>query len=139
MQNPDFKLHLSKFYCLFLGTLLLGSALVIILLPLPYWLRVLLLAALLIYGSLIFRQYALLRGSFSVIRLKKMEEKRWQVITPSRVFECALRGDSVVTTVVSVLRFNIPGKHLPLVSVVFRDSLRAEDYRRLVAALRMDS
>lgn len=137
MQDREFKLFPSRFYCLFLALMMLGSAVIALMLPLQFWLRTLIFAFLIVYGARIFWQFALLRSKNSVIKMTKLTDKRWRLTTPGGVVEADLRGDSTITTVVSVLRFGISGSRRPLSCMVFRDSLRADDYRRLISIIRM--
>lgn len=137
MQNHVFKLHPSRFYCLFLGLMLLGSGVIILLLPVVFWLKTLFLAVLIVYGIFLFQKFALLRAAFSVVGLQKQDGKQWRVETRTAVFDAVLRGDSTVTTLVSVLRFDVSGQRRPVVCMVFRDSLPAEEYRRLIGVIRM--
>ncbi len=136
MQNHEFKLHPSRFYCLFLVLMLFGSGIIIVMLPFSEWLTTLLLVVLSCYGFFLLYKFALLRAAFSVTALKKIDGKRWQVITRAGALDSILRGDSTVTTLVSVLRFDVSGQKRPLVCMVFRDSMPADDYRRLVATIR---
>lgn len=117
--------------------MLFCSAVIIVLLPFAGWLKILLLALLLGYGFFLMLKFALLRTAFSVTALEKMDAKRWQLQMRAGKFDAILRGDSTVTTLVSVLRFDVSGQKFPLVAIVFRDSLPADDYRRLVATIRM--
>ena len=117
--------------------MLFGSGVIIVMLPFVIWLKMLLLAMLLGYGVFLMLKFALLRTAFSVTALKKMDEKRWQAMTRAGALDAKLRGDSTVTTLISVLRFDVSGQKHPLVSIVFRDSLPADDYRRLVGIIRM--
>lgn len=137
MQNPEFKLHPSIIYCVFLGLMLAGSGIILALLPFAFWLKALLFAVLCVYGVALFMRFALLRTQQAVIALKKLDGKSWQVVTRARVFDSILRGDSTITTLVSVLRFDVSGLKRPLVCIVFRDSLPADDYRQLVGVIRM--
>ena len=117
--------------------MLIGSGVIVVLLPRAWWLRCILFALLIGYGAVIFWRFVLLKSKDSIIRLKNLGEKRWQVTTNSDVFESLLRGDSTVTPVVSILRVDRPGRRLPLVSIIFRDSLPEGEYRRLIGMLRM--
>lgn len=136
MPNPEFNLHPSRVYGLFLAAMLSGSAVVVLLLPFTFWLRILILAVLLVYGALVFNRHVLLRASDSIIRLCKLDRERWRVTTRSGAVEANLRGDSTVTALVSVLRFDdVNGKRL-LPCIIFRDSLPADSYRQLVSCIR---
>ena len=137
MQDRAFKLLPSRFYCLFLAAMLFGSAVITLMLPMELWLRTLIFAALVVYGARIFWRFALLRSKHSVIKLSNLTGKRWELTIHGETVEGILRGDSTITTVVSVLRFDIRGSRWPLSCMVFRDSLRGDDYRRLISTIRM--
>jgi hypothetical protein len=137
MQDREFKLFPSHFYCLFLALMLLGSAVIALMLPVQFWLRTLIFAVLIVYGAQIFWRYAWLRSKNSVIKLINLTGKRWELTIHGETVEGILRGDSTITTVVSVLRFDISGSRWPLSCMVFRDSLRGDDYRRLISTIRM--
>jgi hypothetical protein len=136
MQNLEFKLQISKTYCILLAIVFLMSGIIVIVLPAPVWLRAILLAALFGYALHTFWRYALLKSELSILGLKKLEAKHWQLTTNKGVVEAELRGDSTVTTLVSVLRFDLPGRKLPIVSIIFRDNLGADVYRRLIGMVR---
>lgn len=137
MQNLEFKLKRSLVYMVFLDAVLLASAIIIWMLPLDLGVRVLLFAVLAFYSATILWRFALLQAKLSVLGFKKLEGKRWQVTLGSGVKEGVLRGDSTVTNFVSVLRFDLHGMRRPVTAMVFRDSLSADDYRRMVGVIRM--
>lgn len=137
LQNHEFNLHVSRFYCLFLALMLFGSSVIVVMLPLVWWQRAILFFVVIAYGAVIFWRFALLRAKNSIIRLRKIDEKSWQITTRSGVSEVMLRGDSTVTPVMSILRFEMAGKRQTLVSIIFRDSLPKSEYRRLVSVARM--
>ncbi len=56
---------------------------------------------------------------------------------PAGTYDAKLRGDSTVTTLVSILRFDLPARRQIATCMVFKDSLPAEDYRRLISLVRM--
>ena len=134
MQNPDFRLKPSKFYISFLAVTLLASAGIIAALTINVWFKAVLLLILAFYGTYIFRRYALLRAVQSVVGLKQLNHGKWRVVTRSGNVEAELRGDSTVTTIISVLRFDFPNKKQPVTCVIFKDSLAGDDYRRLRVA-----
>lgn len=124
-------------YIVFLDAMLLASAVITWLLPLDLAVRILLFAALVIYSTTLLWRFALLKAKLSVLGFKKLEGKRWQVTLGACVKEGVLRGDSTVTNLVSVLRFDLHGIRRPVTAMVFRDSLSADDYRRMVGVIRM--
>lgn len=137
MQNLAFKFNISRIYCVFLAAMLVGSGIIVVLLALPFWVKALMLAALIGYGAPIYWRFALLRGALSVLEIAKLDQKRWRVSLRDDEFDSELRGDSTITNLVCVLRFNMPGRRTPLVCIVFRDALSSDDYRRLVGVIRM--
>lgn len=137
MENLEFKLHPSKFYCFFLSFTLLMSVVIVIVLPIAVWLCAIMVAVLVVYGATIFWRFALLKAPLSIIRLRQREARNWQVTTNSIVTSAVLRGDSTVTTVVAVLRFDFASRTRPVSCMIFRDSMGAEEYRRLVGLVRM--
>ncbi|HTM63385.1 MAG TPA: protein YgfX [Gammaproteobacteria bacterium] len=136
MQNHEFNLHSSRIYGSFLVAMLLGSAIIVLTLPLAIWLRTLILSALIVYGALVFNRHVLLRASDSIIRLCRLDRERWQLTTRAGAVDANLRGDSTVTAFVSVLRFeDVSGKRL-LPCIIFRDSMTADKYRQLISNIR---
>lgn len=133
--NPIFDFRVSRFYVCFMAAALLGSGVMIVLLPIHFIFKLMLGVGLVAYSYLIFKRDILLRDKLSVKSIKKLEEGQWQIATPSGIFESALRGDSLVTNLVSILRFEVKGKVIS--SVLFRDSLKDDNYRRLIGTIRM--
>jgi hypothetical protein len=137
MQKIDFRLHPSKFYCFFLALTLVMSVVVVIALSVSMLFKALLAGLVMAYGWMIYRRYALLRSPLSIIGFAKLENGKWQVSTRVDHTEAVLKGDSTVTSLVTILRFQFPGRRLPVASIIMRDSLNAEAYRQLIATLRM--
>lgn len=137
MQNIVFKLHPSKVYCTLLALVLIASAGIAFNLPIHFLLKSILLFVLMGYGAHIFYRYALLHAKLSIVGVNKLEGRTWQVTTQMGVIDAQLRGDSTVTAIVSILRFDFPQKRWPVVSIVCRDSLAPEQYRQLVGMLRV--
>ena len=136
MQTSEFNLHPSRVYGLFLAAMILGSTIVILTLPFAFWLRTLILAALLVYGALVFNRHVLLRSSDSILRLRKLNRESWQLTTREGAVDANLRGDSTVTAFVSVLRFETVNGERLLTCIIFKDSLPADAYRQLVVCVR---
>lgn len=137
MPSQEFKIIPSLFYSAFLGATLLASMVVIALLPWSLWLKLVGMAVVGAYGTAIFWRYALLRAQLSVTGVAQLEHGQWQVITVGGNVNAVLRGDSTVTSLVSVLRFDFPGERRPVSCIICRDSLRADGYRRLLGVVRM--
>lgn len=137
MQDHKFILKPSKFYCSFLAVALLASFLVIILIHANIWIKLLVAVLLGFYGSYTYLRYALLKTRDSIIALQSTSSGKWQVTTNAGVVSGEVKGDSVVTPFLSILRFNVERKRSSLSCIILRDSLDNDDYRRLVALLRM--
>lgn len=137
MQNLEYKLRPSKFYCIFLAIAILASFVVITVVSANFWLKLIVFALLAGYGSYTFLRYGLLKAKFSIIGLQKMESGQWQVTTNSGVTEASLRGDSTITPIVSILRFDVSGRKVPVSCIIFKDSLTDDGYRRLIGVMRM--
>ncbi|MDX1901079.1 MAG: protein YgfX [Gammaproteobacteria bacterium] len=63
--------------------------------------------------------------------------KQWRVSVQAREWDCQLCGDSMLTDCVLVLRFIMSETHRKKTWAIFRDSVTAEEYRRLRALARM--
>jgi hypothetical protein len=137
MAKLEFKFYPSRFYCFFLGATLLASVLIAATLPIHNGIKSLLLAALTLYGVYLFRRFALLKAASSITSIKQLDNNQWQLFTRSGVFTATLRGDSMVTPYIAILRFDLIEKKQLLVSFLFKDSFRDDDYRRLVGMVRM--
>jgi hypothetical protein len=137
MQSIVFKLHPSKVYCVLLALVLVASAGIALNLPIHLLLKSALLLVLAGYGAHIFYRYAWLQANLSIVAVNKLDGDRWQVTTSMGVVDAQLRGDSTLTAIVSILRFDFPQKRWPVVSIICRDSLAPEQYRQLVGVLRV--
>lgn len=137
MPSHVFKLKPSKYYLILLSVTVLVCFSIIVYLPLAPWLRGLSLVLLLGYGGYTLRTGVLLRGQQSITSIRFMPDGRWQVAMSGVTQELVLRGDSTVTTGVSVLRFQRLTGFWPHSCVIFRDSLGRERYRELLVVLRM--
>lgn len=79
-----------------------------------------------------------MRGKRSITSLKHEGDGRWHVSILNKMVEAELLGDSTVTGIVSVLRFRIAGRRMPISCVVFKDSLQSGRYRQLLVILKTD-
>ncbi|RDI42692.1 protein YgfX [Aquicella lusitana] len=146
MPGPEFKLRPSRQYLALIGTVFLGSLGMVLLLPIEAWIKILICLLLFIYAGGVLWQFALLRSPHAVISLRQNQHGKWLLRTSLKVYEAELCGDSTVTPFVSILRFRLPKQgwsmlvpacFKPGVCIVFRDSLKQDDYRKLLIHLRM--
>lgn len=136
MFDHEFKLRPSLLYALFLLIFIIASLIITLLLPVPGWVRWPLLLLCFLYGMHLISHHALLTAPDSVLGFKKLDESRWQIITRRAVYEGKLLGDSLVSQVVSVLRFSVQGRRAPLSCVIWRNSLPSDDYRKMIVMVK---
>lgn len=136
MFNHEFKLRPSLWYALLLLLFIIASLIITLLLPVPGWVRWPLLFLLFLYGMHLIRQHALLTAPDSILGFKKLDESRWQIVTRRAVYEGKLLSDSLVSQVVSVLRFSVAGKRAPISCVVWRNSLPSDEYRKMMVTVK---
>jgi hypothetical protein len=137
MLDLEFKLKPSKFYLLLQMAILIASGVIVLCLPVAMWLMTILLLVLSIYGAYMLWQFGFLLSPYSVISLRRHQDGSWLLQTNNKTYNAELRGDSTVTGFVSVLRFRLPKQSWPLSCIIFRDSLQADFYRRLLVVLKM--
>ena len=135
MPDLEFKLQPSKYFlslvCLFfLGGLGLFAVFI------EGWMKYFGFLLVSLYGLYIIWQFGLLKGKASVIYLRSHQAgKKWLVSTSYTAYETELDAFSVVTRWVSLLHFKMPEQQV--VSLIFRDSLKAGHYRKLLVRLRV--
>lgn len=135
MSVVEFQLKPSRFYLMVMVLVFLASAVMLSLLAIAPLYKFLLLLVLVSYGVQLVWRFALLRDKHSVIALKKVDQDEWQVTNRAGVMLTKLRGDSTVTQWVAILRFDIKGQRKPLVSIIWRDSLPADQFRQLIVSI----
>lgn len=136
MPSQEFRFKSSKIYAVFLSAILLASVVIIAVLPFNFWIRLALMLVLLMYGWKLIERFLLLRARQSVLAVIKQDDGKWLVMMPEGKFPAVLRGDSTVTSFVSVLRFDLADHSKVVPCIVFRDSLDKDFYRRLISLIR---
>jgi hypothetical protein len=131
MHDLEFKLQPSKYYLLLISLVLIASAIIIATISIPIWSKLLVLCALTSYGGYIVWRYVLLKSKYSIRSLRRHSNASWSLYTHQHIYSAELRGDSTVTSVIAILRFQRANTFFPLSAVVFKDSLAVEEYRRL--------
>jgi hypothetical protein len=86
------------------------------------------------YGWNIFKNDVLLMGGYSIQRLTQVDD-HWLLHDCLRTETAKLSGDSTVTNYVCILRFVCEDKRKRS-TVIFKDALSAEQYKRLLVAVR---
>ena len=131
MQEIDINLKPSKQYILLTASIFIINIGVIYSLNMPLLIKVGLAAMVLIYIAAIVWRHVLLRSKKSIIKLM-FDEKGCHLGNHLEHFPAVLCGDSTITTWLCILRFKSPGHRFKLVSVIFRDAIDPDQYRRML-------
>jgi hypothetical protein len=137
MPDLVFNLKPSTHYLILLGSTLLLSLLIIAWLPLGMFIKLLLQLLASAYGAHVVWKYGLLRSKHSINVLRRHKDGQWLLSTANQTYPASIRGDSTVTSVVSVLHFQLDSFRRPFACLIFRDALGTDTYRRLLVVLKM--
>lgn len=132
----EFNIIPSTSYIILLTLFVMGSLVVIVALPLGFGAKSLLFIALTVYGAQLIWRNGLLKSRHSIMSLVQQAENSWVITTRTQRHEATLRGDSTVTHLASVLRFQLSTQRFPLSCTLFRDSMEPDAYRQLTVAIR---
>ena len=133
MQKNNFSFQPSKQYLSILTIILIASTLIILFYIPNFILKIAALFSLLIYAKPIY-QAAILKNPNAILSIKYMNNDQWLLQTPKGEYYAKITGDSTVTSYFCLLRFQSEKQHVS--SIVMKDSLLADDYRRLLVRLR---
>lgn len=136
MPDPEFILKSSKRYVAILVLGMLMSIGIVASLSMSLLWKFLIGLVISIYSGKLIWQFGLLQTKHAIRALRCYSNGRWQVHTPHQIYDAILRKDSTVTPVITILRFQIPKKRLPISCVVLPDSLPTNLYRRLRVVVR---
>lgn len=131
MPAHDFHLKPSRCYVGCVSLLWLASLGILASVSLPLWIRLVLMLVVASYGGWILWRFALLRSRNAIVRIRCLDNGQWQLGTRAGDRIGKLRGDSVVTPILCILRFSVAGKRWPESCVVMRDSMGHDEYKAL--------
>ena len=137
MLAHEFKFKPSKQYLILLLITVFSSTVVVVCLPVSFWVKLLLLGLLCLYGANIIWKFGLLRSKTAVLGVILQSEGLWHIYIGKQSYPAKLMGNSTVTGFVSILRFQVLGSFWPKSCVVFSDSVDSDHYRQLLVLLRM--
>lgn len=137
MQGQEFKLNPSKQYIALICIVFLLSLAIVGCLPINLLIKVCGWVLLSFYGGYLLWNNGLLRGHSSIKALICDGEGGFRIVMKSKMVTATLLGDSTVTGLVSILRFRIADRLLPISYVIFKDSLKPDRYRQLLVVLKM--
>ncbi len=136
MLYHEFHCRSSRLLFSIMLIVLMGTIGAVIYLPIVWYMKCVLVLCVIIYGSVIVWRYVLLRHVHSILQLHCLGNGKWHIQTVSHRYEASLMRDSIVTQMMMLLRFHVQGKRFPLTTIILRDALGNESYRRLIAATR---
>lgn len=136
MPNLELKLKPSRQYLIFLLSLLFTTVCLIILAPIPFFLKGASLLGSSLYGWYLI-EGALLHHPHAIIFIEHKSDGSWLLRSKRNAYKSMISGDSTVTSLISILRFNRPHHFFKKTCLIFPDSLPDGDYRRLLVVLKM--
>jgi hypothetical protein len=135
MHRIDINLRVSRIFFGLIFLTLLSSISLIATLPLTLLSKILLLCVTLIYGLHILWRHGFRKGPKAITSFH-LDKNGWHCTTAGRILSVELSGHSTVTSLVSVICFNLPATKKMLSIVVFRDALPLTLYRSLIVEMR---
>lgn len=129
MQELGSTLHLSKQFVLLHLVMLLGSLALIGYLSCAWEIKVLMMVVCVVYSAYILKY----QRQWQSIRHDK---NGWWLTSAGKECNIEIIGDSTVTAYVTVLRFIVEGRKFKQACVIFKDSMEADAYRKMVVRLR---
>lgn len=135
MPDQEFKLKASRQYWVGMSLAVFASVAIVLLLPLLWWVKILLAIAVWLYGAHAIWKFVLLRDKSSITAIR-YQSKQWFVRLRGEFIPAQLLGTSTVTPTIVILRFRIPSKTFAQSAIVFRDSLGEELFRKLLIAVK---
>ena len=136
MPNNHIQVSVSKQFLILMIMLLLMTMLIICFLSCAGWIKVVLIALVIMYGRRMLFQHVLLLSPSSIIGISQ-DSYGWHLHTKDNArHTVSLSGDSTVTNYVSVLRFADSIKACKYACILFRDSFDCLDaYRQFILML----
>jgi hypothetical protein len=135
MPKTEFNLRPSRQQFFLLVMMVLVSEIILFTAALPISILFKILASFGVgmYGYYLWRRQNLVR----TICVKELGKNIWQLETKKGSKIGQLQGDSTVTNMICILRFQVEGKFLPVTSVIFKDALLPNEYRQLLMTISM--
>lgn len=135
MLKLDFKFKPSRIYIGVMACLLLLSAGIITCLPVELALRGVGLVLVATYGFYILFRFGFLRSSDAVVGMRQERNGNWFMQLRSKEVPVEILGDTLVTEMITVLRYRSAKCRWPGSCIVLPDSMEPNVYRRLLLAL----
>jgi len=137
MHPPDFQLRPSQRLLALFGVLLLISFSAILILPINAGLKFLMCMLISAYIWHICRQYALLKSKEAIVRIIRLNDGRWRLVTANgKGCIASLSGQSTITAHLSILNFRFTEKPGRQNCIIAGDSLDGKLYQYFLMTVR---
>jgi len=130
MPLLDINIEKSKLQCYFLLGFTIVSSICILMTALSLTIQILFFSLLIGYTGLLFSQ------RYNVFKIQVTRENTWVIFAKSKRYIGRLRGESLITHHLCILRFNIENKRYPLTCVIYPDAIKKDQFRQLIVKIR---
>ena len=134
----EFKIFPSRTYKFLFSIIIIATCAVVIFLSINILLKLFLLLIIILYSAKQFSESVLLSHKNSIHTIYCNDEKAWSIATADTVIDVELCHGSTVTAYVCVLVFKCIKTSTEYNCVLFRDSLKHDEYRKLMPRLRFN-
>lgn len=138
MLDLEFNLKRSNYYLGLLVSVLLANSFVVFYLPFALSVKLIIFFMMTIYVGYIIWRHVCLQSKHSIRSIRRHADGSWSLQTKSKRYSSVLRGESTVTTLISILRFRAHNEVWPRSCIIFCDALPADRYRQLLITLRSE-
>jgi hypothetical protein len=135
MHKIDIELKPSKSFILFLLINLLCCLAIVATLPLAMGIKIFVEIVVLLYGGHLLWERGWLLGRRSITRLCR-DQDGWQWHDRHSVWHGEIGNDSTLTGFLGILRLKPQGARRKHSCLIFKDTLSADSYRRLIVTVR---
>lgn len=135
MLSREFKLKPSRQFIAIFWLVMLASVLILLFTPIALLVKLAGLALMYVYGIKIYTQHISLSNDIAITGLK-CHADGWLLQTKQASLQATLCGESTITHIVSVLRFQTQQQKRSVTCVAFRDSFEPGIYRELILAVK---
>ncbi len=137
MREHVFNLKPSKWFVAQFLLIWIVSLFLPLFFSIPLWVKGCSLLFTLIYGGYLAWNKVLLRSNASIRTIKLLPTNEWLIKTGNYTHTAKLRGDSIVSAKVIILRFQLTSWRT-LSTVILKDTLLYDEYRKLTIMLNLE-
>jgi hypothetical protein len=131
MLNHDFQLKFSKTYFVLLSSVGVASIFSLFFSRLNAGVGILLALGIVLYSYEIARKYVFLTHSSALQMISKRIGQDWEIVMGKKRYTASLLGESLITSLLLVMRFRREDNKKVYIAVIWRDSLQKDLFRQL--------